>query len=346
MAENYEAVALEPKARLNVRPSEKYEPGNDEVLIRTSIVSVSPFEAKMQQRAMYPVPYPANFGLAFAGTIEATGSAVHGFTAGEPVAVFGGGLRRGDLRRGAHQRFVICDPSEIAKVGPDADPKQTSTTISNITTVVPALSIKAGLDRPSTKPNPANKDKKVLIYGGTTQLGRLSVQYAKEAGYSVVTTTSPRHKDATAALSPAAIIDHTAPAEKVAEEIIAHGPYLAVFDTASQPPTQAILAPVMRENAKKGQTNTVLATGPALTPHEGVEFSMNSYPSILSTDPKGPELNKWLFEEYFPGLYNGTYGNVDTAVEMVPGGLNSLQSIYDRVMSVSGKKLVYSPWDE
>lgn len=346
MAANTEAVALEKHARITVRPTEKHEPAESEVLVRTTIVSVSPFEAKMQQLAMYPVPYPANFGIAYAGTIEAVGSKVKGLAAGENVAVFGGGLSKGDLRRGAHQRFVICDPREIAKVGPKADHEQLAAVMSNITTVVPALSIKLGLDRPSASPNPVNKDKKVLIYGGTSQLGRLSVQYAVSAGYSVVTTTSPHNASDTSGLGAAFTVDHTAAPEKVSEELIANGPYVGIFDTISKGPTQAILAPVARESAKKGQSNIVWVVGPAFTPHDGVEFNMHSYPSFLTTDPKGPELERWMFDTYIPGLYDGSFANSPGATEKVPGGLNSLQSILDRVMNVSGKKLVYSPWDE
>lgn len=183
MAEtNKEAVLLEAKARITVRSAPVYEPAAGEVLVRNEVVTVFPFEAKVQQRAMLPLPYPLNIGYSYAGTVSSVGADVTKVSKGDRVAVVRKPSQMGDTRTGGHQRYVIANPDQLVKLGPDTDLADAASIIGNMTTVTPALNIMAGLDRPSGSPDPGNSKKRVLVYGGSSQLGRLCVQYLQQAG--------------------------------------------------------------------------------------------------------------------------------------------------------------------
>ncbi|KAF2100088.1 alcohol dehydrogenase GroES-like domain-containing protein [Rhizodiscina lignyota] len=342
---NRQAVIPEATGAIVVRDVPTYVPGEGEILVKNHITASIPLEAKLQKFAFMPLAYPADTGIAFAGTVEEVGPGVTRFKKGDRVAVARAMYLFGDSRTGANQRLVIAKEPTAAHIGPDGDFAEAASAISNLATTVPAISIVAGLDRPSKSPNPANKDTKVLVYGGSSQLGRLTIQYLQQAGYTVITTSSPANRDDVVALNPEYVTNHSANPNEVTADLIAHGPYAVVFDAVSLPPTQAILGPVMLENKKHGKTNVVLATGPAETAPEGVEFRFESFSVLLQMEEKNADVNKWFFEEYVPGVFDGTFKLAPTRLENVPGGLNAFQGILDRILGVSGIKLVYNPWE-
>jgi NADPH:quinone reductase-like Zn-dependent oxidoreductase len=65
------------------------------------------------------------------------------------------------------------------------------------------------LARPSTQPDPTLKDKKVLVWGGSSSVGAFAVQLAVHAGYTVVSTASPHNHDLVRSLGAAGVFDHS-----------------------------------------------------------------------------------------------------------------------------------------
>lgn len=337
---------LQAKAPITVRPCPIYEPNSGEVLVKVDGTAIHPLEAKLRNTAFYPLEYPVNLGMTFAGIIESVGTGVTNLAEADHVAVLRSTADFNDRRMGGHQRYAIARQDLTLKVKDKSQAIEAAANFANIATAVAALTITAGMDRPSTSPNPANASKKVLVYGGTSQLGRLAVQYVKQAGYSVVTTSSPRHRDAILSLSPLAVVDHTAPSEKITADLLAEAPYDYVFDTISVPVTYEILTSVLLENKTKGGTDVGFIGQPGPAPKDGIELKYDSWPIVMLGRPENAEVKEWFFKEYMPATFDGAFVLKPAEIEWVKGGLHGLQGALDRILQVSGKKMMHSPWDE
>ena len=85
--------------------------------------------------------------------------------------------------------------------------------VMNAVCVAGLLSGRLDLRRPG-QASPAAKEtdkKTILVYGGSSSFGRLSVQYLAQAGYTVTTTSLPQARDEVQALGATQVFDHTLP---------------------------------------------------------------------------------------------------------------------------------------
>lgn len=292
---------------------------------------------------MHPVKYPANLGTSYAGEVLSVGPKVTSLKPGDRITVGRGSKNLADSRFGAHQKYALAEVSYSSKLLPGTSFESGATTMLNLATVVAALSIHLGLDRPplfgSAKPN----GKKVFIYGGSSPSGGLAIKYAATAGYTVVTTSSPHNHDFVQSLGPAYIIDHTAPADKVGEEIRQQGPYDAILDTIGVPPVTNLIVKYL-SSIGGGVYNTLIPLLGAENPiPENVERRFASYGWAFE-DESQHEFSLWFFDEYLPkGLESGLI--VPTRSQVVEGGLENVQHALDLMAegAVSGKKLIMYP---
>lgn len=343
---NLQAVVPDVNGSIVVKEVPKHTPGEGEILVKVRSVGVDPFAAKLQNYAFMPLPYPVDLGMGYTGNVEEVGPGVARFNKGDRVLVNRTDTLFNDGRTGANQRFAIAKEQMAGHIGPDADFAEAAAISTNLLTAAAALTVAGGLERPSELANPSNSATKVLVYGGSSQVGRLAIQYAQQAGYTVVTTSSPRNRGSVVVLDPLHVANHSAGADEVAAELVSHGPYAVVLDAVSLPATQAILGPIMVENKRRGGTNVLLLTEMPQTAPDGIEFQFNSYDQILQVEEGSKEMNKWFFEKFIPCVFDGTFKLAPTNVEKVPGGLRALQGMLDRILGVSGIKLVYDPWEE
>jgi NADPH:quinone reductase-like Zn-dependent oxidoreductase len=215
--------------------------------------------------------------------------------------------------------------------------------IVNMATAVGALTVRGGLGRASFSPVPA-KGKKVLIYGGSSSVGALAIQYAASAGYTVISTSSPRNHAFVSTLGAAKIVDHTLSHEEIVTSLKAEGPYELAFDAISLAPTIPVVAEVVAAQGG-GKIYVVLPPmDPASLP-KTVEPIMDSYAAVLEK-PGNEELRKWFYETYLPeGLASGKI--VPSRLEKVKGGLEGINDALDRLAKgVSGVKLIVDPFEE
>jgi NADPH:quinone reductase-like Zn-dependent oxidoreductase len=66
-----------------------------------------------------------------------------------------------------------------------------------------------------------------------------------QAGYTVITTSSPADHALVSGFRAAAVVDHTQSADDVVAALKQHGPYDFAFDAISTPPATAINAAVL-----------------------------------------------------------------------------------------------------
>jgi NADPH:quinone reductase-like Zn-dependent oxidoreductase len=318
-------------------------PGPQEILVKNLSIATNPVEAKIQKFAMFPLEYPNILGSSFAGTIEAVGPEVDVFKIGDRVVVQKGlGPASADPKYGVYQQYALAKTPYVSKLEDKTSLDDASASIANVATVVAALTLVMGLERPLLSAKSNSIGKKLLVYGGSTSLGGLAIQYASQAGYIVVTTSSPKNKAAVKAAGPAKIIDHTQSTEEIAESLKAEGPFDYVFETVGTPLVVSLIAKQLESQGG----GVIFSVMPALAPEDlgvGVERKFFPYSSLLEEEAND-ELRKWLYDDYLPkGLATGKI--IPTKVEKLPGGLSALQSALDRHLSgsVSGVKLVVDP---
>ncbi|KAF2816284.1 GroES-like protein [Mytilinidion resinicola] len=287
-------------ANLTLDSAETPAPTANQLLIKTGAIGLNPVEAKLQKFKIFPIPYPNILGLSFSGTVEKVGSSVTDFKAGDRVAVHrSSGHSTGPVgpfehsSTGSYQKYVIADSQTTAKLEDNVTFEAAAAAITNLATAVSALAISLKLDRPNPKgPNPANEGKKVLIYGGSSSVGGFAVHFAVRAGYTIITTSSPRNLATVTSLHPAKIIDHTQPASSIVEELKAAGPYHAVFDTIGLPTTTTILGQVLAE-----QGGELYATQPPFGPLDlpsNVQRHFGSFPAAFE-QPENEEYRNWFY---------------------------------------------------
>jgi len=338
---NQAAWIKEEKANLTIDAAEIPIPGPNELLIKNAVIGLNPVEAKIQKLAIFPIPYPNIIGMSFAGIVEEVGSSVTAFKAGDRVAVNQSSAMCMKPASGSFQHYVLADPRTTSKLKDNTSFEAAAAVISSLATVTAALTIFLKLDRPDPNgANPANKDKNVLIYGGSSSVGRYAVHYAVKTGYTVITTASPHNAPTVSSLGPAKVIDHTQPAELVIAELKAAGPYDAIFDTIGLPPVTAILGQVLAEKGGEFYT-TNPPMGPLELP-ENVQRKMENFQYALE-QPENNDLREWFYGIFGTHLGSGQANKLiaPETIEKVPGKLEGIQGALDRLLGgVSGKKLV------
>ncbi|KAL1594343.1 hypothetical protein SLS60_010103 [Paraconiothyrium brasiliense] len=334
-----------PTKQVSVGPAETYTPGPNELLVNIKSVAFTPIEAKIQKFGTHPIPYPNILGTSYSGTVESVGEGVTGFEKGDHVAAIRSGKTLADPRFGGYQKFALAPINSTSKIPKSVPFNSSSSTIINLAAITSALSIHLGLERPPLSGTASPKNKKVLIYGGSSSCGGLAVKYAATAGYEVITTSSSRNKDFVQSLGPATIIDHEQDPASVVADLKKYGPYDAVLDTIGLPGPTAILVEYF-ESLGGGAYNTMIPPIPGTRAiPDNVKRIFAPY-SFAFDEPEHKPLARWLYEEYLPkGLESGLI--VPTRQHVVTGGLEKAQEVLDLMNAggVSGKKLVLDPWE-
>ena len=339
---NLAAVIPAPKGPLEVQEVDKYTPGPHEILVKNELISLNPIESKIAKLALLPVPYPNILGLSYGGSVEAIGSAVANFQVGDKVAVRKRFTQTG-MKYGAFQRYVVAGDDTASKIPAGVDLSTPVGLIANLSTVVGLFGVRLGLNRPALKGPAVAQHKRILIYGGTSSVGSLAIQWVTQAGYDIVTTSSPKHKDFVEGLGAIHVVDHRQELVSLIKDLTGHGPYHYVVDTIGLPQTVALNAQVVAAQGGGKVYATLPPFGPEQLP-DGVIREFASWPDIFDEDKT--HLEEWIYKTWFPQVLADSRV-VAHPVEKVSGGLKSgVNTALDKLLSgVSGVKLVVDPWE-
>lgn len=153
------------------------QPG--QVIVRVAATSINTVDTMIRQMGKgLPLSpdLPAVLGMDFAGTIEAVGEGVSGFSRGDEVYGCAGGLA--DLQ-GALAEFMSADARLIAHKPKSLSMREAA--------ALPLAGITAfeGLQRAGIKAG-----QNVLVHGGTGGVGHLAVELAKHFGANVYSTAT------------------------------------------------------------------------------------------------------------------------------------------------------------
>ncbi|KAE9373100.1 GroES-like protein [Stipitochalara longipes BDJ] len=339
---NLAAIIPAAKAPLEVHEVDTYTPGPHELLVKNEIIAFNAVEFKIAKLGVIPLQYPAILGSSFGGIVKVIGSKVTDFQVGERVVV---SKRFGVIgnQYGAYQRYVVVNDIMVSKVPAKLDLAIPASLIMNLTSVVGLFTGRLGLEKPPLNGSATAKSLKVLVYGGSSSFGGLSVQYLSQAGYTVYTTSSPRHGDLVSKLGAASVIDHTLEPDALLDKLVSNGPYDLVVDTISLPNTVETTARVL---AAQGG-GKLYAMQPAFEPEtlpDGVTRVFEPWSDSLYEE-KNHEFQEWLMQTYLPqGLSHGAIAPFP--IERISGGLKGINEALDRLQKgVSGIRLVADPWE-
>ncbi|KAF4900594.1 Dehydrogenase azaJ [Colletotrichum fructicola] len=321
------AAAVIPAATtpLVVQDVETTQPGSHELLIKNEFIALVPIDAKLAKLGVFPIPYPAILGTSYGGTVIAVGPNVTDFKVGDMVASAKTAGAEGN-KFGAFQKQVIARDVTTSKLPASVDFSGPVGLIGNFSTVIGLFNEHLGLHKPDVHSKAPPNGKKILVYGGTSSFGSLSVQYLAQAGYDVVTTTSPRHKSLVAKLGAMKVIDHTQSSDAVIKALNAEGPYDYVVDSISLPDTIKITGGVL--GAQGG--GKIYALLPPFGPDDLPARVMREFGSWSASlgEEKNAGLLKWAFNTYFPQAI-AENKLIPLPTQKIDGGLGALNEALD-----------------
>ncbi|PSN71803.1 GroES-like protein [Corynespora cassiicola Philippines] len=330
-----------------VRDTEIPTPGGGEILIKVQATAVQPVDAKVARAAMFPsFSYPAVLGTYTAGIVEKLGPGTVGkFKVGDHVGCGTKIFLGKHPKYGGLQRYAVFDELESIHIG--TTPFPTAVALGSSTPPGTLFAPSAlSLHRPTIPPTPLpapESGKKILIWGGSSAMGALSISYAKLAGYTVISTSSPRNFALLRGLGADHVFDHSAP--DTVERIGELGPVDYFLDTVSLPESVGRVVQLV-PRPREGRTKVMVLLPLAML--QGVEVPDYVELVFYHLSWQAPENREWA--EWLMGrggfleraLEAGVLKGVDAEVM---GGLEKAGEAIDRIhKGVSGKKIVIEPW--
>jgi NADPH:quinone reductase-like Zn-dependent oxidoreductase len=193
-------------------PSEIGKPGKDEVLVRNHAIAINPVD-HLQQSTGYPAgPYPRILGNDIAGEIIEVGENVTRFHKGDRVLAHCTALTTGEAKHGGFQEYTVVPTVGCAVIPPDMKYEDACVLPLAISTAALALFHQDHLGLrlpPAEQKEPLNQNvDAVLVWGGSSSVGSAAIQLAVAAGYTVITTSSPRNHPLCKSLGATEVFDH------------------------------------------------------------------------------------------------------------------------------------------
>ncbi|KAF5618356.1 toxD [Fusarium sp. NRRL 52700] len=203
---------------------------------------------------------------------------------------------------------------------------------------------------------PAKEPFPVFIYGGSTAMGISAIQFAKLAGATVITTSSPRNAEYVKSLGADHVLDYKS--ETLVDDILrlSGGPILHVFDTHPNPTSLKTSAEILEKSPSAiyislnpGPEHEVKRLNPQVTAESILAYSAtgnpwmyeNEYyeavPADFAFQKKFVKVAEKLFEE---GLVKPPRVFLNRGGSGLEGVLKGLADMRDG--KVSGGKLVYT----
>ena len=352
---NHAAFIPSPKApSFTIDTAPVTSPQRNQILIRNSALAINPIDYKLFAYAVYPIAYPAIIGQDVAGTVVAVGSALsQRFKVGDRAFGCTAGFATKQQTEKAFQEYTILEGNLAAKIPEGV--KETEAAVLPLATTTAAAGLFnkdfLGLQLPSL-PFTASKGnvdattsaapQTVIVWGGASSVGSCAIQLARCAGYSVITTASPKnHEYVVTDLGAKAAFDYNSP--DVVEQILAacggDGQVAGIFDAVGGKNAWSSCLALAEQlnNYEKEFVATVTPGFP--TPTEGSRVTIKQFQSLsIRNNGVGEALwgNGWLEE----AIAQKSYRCLPPA-EVVGHGLESVQGAVEKIgQGVSRTKIV------
>ncbi|KAJ3164813.1 hypothetical protein HDU88_005025 [Geranomyces variabilis] len=167
------------------------------VLVEVKTIALNPTDWKHVDYAGTP---GCRVGCDYAGVVVATGrNLARDYVQGDRIAGFAHGGNSDNKEDGAFAEYIVAKANVALHVPDDMSDEDAATLGVGVTTCGQGLFQSLKLPLPESKEAKEARDESskrtVLIYGGSTATGTLAIQFAKLAGWTVLTTCSPKNYD-------------------------------------------------------------------------------------------------------------------------------------------------------
>ncbi|CAK7200573.1 hypothetical protein SEUCBS139899_003271 [Sporothrix eucalyptigena] len=202
---------------LKVGPNTYTTPGLDQIVVRNHAVAINPVDWCLQvlgQFVLTFLKYPMVPGGDLAGEVVEVGPNVTDFAVGDRVLALGLGMDphvgATASAEGAFQEYTLVRTLLATKM-PDWMPYQDACVLP-LTLATAAYGLFhhdfLALEQPTVPPPPPGSKGRVLVTGGASSVGCNAVQLAVQAGYEVVSTSSPKNFDYVKSLGATTVVDY------------------------------------------------------------------------------------------------------------------------------------------
>lgn len=248
----------------------KPAPGPDDILVRMHAAGLNPFDWKVADGLIPDVAFPLILGVDGAGVVEEVGVAVAGFRPGDEVF---GQFMRLSAGLGSYAEYALAtQTSAVARMPKGMIFTQAAAVPLSTTTayhMVEAAKVDEG---------------QIVLVSGAGGVGQQAVQFAANAGATVIATATPDLAGFLRDLGAAQVVDFTA--GPVAEQVLVLHPggIDVVLDTVSNDPAAlAALAGTVRPGGTV--VTTLFSADPkALAAKEitGINLENKATPELLA----------------------------------------------------------------
>jgi NADPH:quinone reductase-like Zn-dependent oxidoreductase len=331
-------------APLLVGSAPSTRPAADEVVVAVRAVSVNFIDAMPGAAYRVVVPwltFPAIIGSDVAGEIVEVGSGVTRLRIGDRVLAHAVGLEksRNNPAEGAFQSRVVLMQHMVSPIPDALSFEQASVLPLQLSTAAVGLFQKDHLGLALPSATPSSRGETVLVWGGSTGVGSNGIQLARNAGYRVVTTCSPRNFDYVKSLGADGAVDRTS--KSAVDELVAligDSPLAGslAIGSGSLRPTTKVAARVAGSKRVTSAQAAIVARLESIGTSRRVKVS-----GIWGGSLKDNEVGPAIYVDFLPtALAAGSYKAEPPAV-VVGEGLRSIPGALERLRAgVSAEKLV------
>ncbi|KAI0534598.1 GroES-like protein [Xylaria digitata] len=310
------------------------KPGANEVCIRPRAVSLNPIDWKNLRFGATVNAWPAVLGIEGAGIVESVGVGVTSFKPGDEVICW---VNRSQFS-GAFQEIYTAREAAIAKKPAGLSFEEvTSLPIGYLTAAASvAVGLKVALPGLSKTDGTAVSLQSVLVLGGSSSVGSAAVQLLRRAlpSATIITASSAAHHTYLKYLGATECLGRAAQHDVAA--LRASSPKGAGVDAILDAVGAAIEAPAVYEALREDgpKLYSLVITRPDIQLPAGIQATMVGGQDVINYDPSAMKCLAKLLNE---GKYK-----LPVKVEVVGKRLQAIEGNSDRVMKVSGTKLVVS----
>ncbi|KAI0405755.1 GroES-like protein [Xylaria palmicola] len=203
-------VLVDTKTPYEVRKYPTISPRGDELMVNIKWTASTPLDLHQADGGLL-VDYPMRVGSTGAGIVVEVGPDVKHFKVGDRV--FGFAHQKPEWR--THQEYATAPEWVFGKIPEGFSFEQAVTLPENAITAFNTISADLKLPTPWPRPadyQPPRADERILIWGGASSVGMLTIQVLRYYGYkNIVATASPKHHAYIKSLGASEVYDYMSP---------------------------------------------------------------------------------------------------------------------------------------
>ncbi|KAJ5128726.1 Alcohol dehydrogenase superfamily zinc-type [Penicillium atrosanguineum] len=252
--QNQAAWLIKAGSPLQVGDAPMPAAGPGELVIRNAAVAINPLDCHMQDSGVFIQQWPAIFGCDVAGEVYEVGKDVQRFKQGDRVIGHAINLTSGRSQDGAFALYTVI-PTDKAALLPDdisftdgvvvpfaLEAAVCALSLEKPGVAMPGVSTPAlGLPYPSLENMPTS-GKTLVIYGGSSSVGSMTIQLATAAGIHIISISGAHNLDFCKRCGAAKVFDHKDPflVDKIVHAARKVGSdFVGIFDAIATPETYA-----------------------------------------------------------------------------------------------------------